>query len=539
MSSLPSVRPEKGRPEAMLPGQPAPHERPQTVYVILDASAESVNLISVEPLLPESGIVADIEVEGVFSTDSDTFYELKSQPITPSGSVTPADPVTPAGAVMTSRVLMRQELMRQQAQDQERREAQKQACSAQQRPTDATPAISVASTLPATPTQVPVEVLKVQTHLENPTKYHIQQAQRQQVKQYLSHTLGNKIANQTLVTSPSPQPAPVLAPAASSTPSSPLAVLSLGSNKEEIEDVIDDIISLESSLNDEFMTLIDSGLHLPSTLPVSGNLLDVYSSQGMAAPTITVSSSCPADLQNVKSELTDAEAKAFMKERQKKDNHNLIERRRRFNINDRIKELGALIPKSSDPEMRWNKGTILKASVDYIRKLQKEQQRAKEMEMRQKKLEHANRSLLLRIQELEMQARLHGVSSSQISDSTLTQTQTLTLDHNPSNDLSKTLLSLNQTTSSFLSPPSSTSSVGGTVTSPLDLGTLSFSELDDPAASVFNPALMAEMGLEDILMDDSGALSPVGGADPLLSSVSPGASKTSSRRSSFSMEEDL
>ncbi len=49
-------------------------------------------------------------------------------------------------------------------------------------------------------------------------------------------------------------------------------------------------------------------------------------------------------------------------------------------------------------EMRWNKGTILKASVDYIRKLQKEQQRAKEMETRQRKLEHANRSLLLRIQ---------------------------------------------------------------------------------------------------------------------------------------------
>lgn len=77
---------------------------------------------------------------------------------------------------------------------------------------------------------------QVQTHLENPTKYHIQQAQRQQVKQYLSHTLGNKLPNQTLVTSPSPQAgsAPELAPAASSTPSSPLAVLSLGSNKEEV-----------------------------------------------------------------------------------------------------------------------------------------------------------------------------------------------------------------------------------------------------------------------------------------------------------------
>ena len=48
--------------------------------------------------------------------------------------------------------------------------------------------------------------------------------------------------------------------------------------------------------------------------------------------------------------------------------------------------------------MRWNKGTILKASVDYIRKLQREQQRAKELETRQKKLEHANRHLILRIQ---------------------------------------------------------------------------------------------------------------------------------------------
>ncbi|MGH0186738.1 UNVERIFIED_CONTAM: hypothetical protein FKN15_022668 [Acipenser sinensis] len=57
-----------------------------------------------------------------------------------------------------------------------------------------------------------------------------------------------------------------------------------------------------------------------------------------------------------------------------------------------------MIPKSSDPEMRWNKGTILKASVDFIRKLQKEQQRSKEMETRQRKLELLNRSLLLRVQ---------------------------------------------------------------------------------------------------------------------------------------------
>lgn len=48
--------------------------------------------------------------------------------------------------------------------------------------------------------------------------------------------------------------------------------------------------------------------------------------------------------------------------------------------------------------MRWNKGTILKASVDYIRMLQREQQRVKELDCRQRKLEHANRHLLLRIQ---------------------------------------------------------------------------------------------------------------------------------------------
>lgn len=48
--------------------------------------------------------------------------------------------------------------------------------------------------------------------------------------------------------------------------------------------------------------------------------------------------------------------------------------------------------------MRWNKGTILKASVEYIKWLQKEQQHARELENRQKKMEHANRKLLLRIQ---------------------------------------------------------------------------------------------------------------------------------------------
>ncbi|XP_049437465.1 transcription factor E3b isoform X1 [Epinephelus fuscoguttatus] len=460
---------------------------------------------------------------------------------------------------MSSRVLLRQQLMREQAQEQERREAQQQASASQLRASDTTPAISV--TLPPNaarppPAQVPVEVLKVQTHLENPTKYHIQQAQRQQVKQYLSTTLGNNAVTQTLGVSPVQQSssAPEVAPSASSAPNSPMALLNIGSNKEEIDDVIDDIISLESSFNDDIITLIDSGLQLPSTLP--GNLLDVYHSPGMAAPTLTVSNSCPADLPKIKREITEADAKALMKERQKKDNHNLIERRRRFNINDRIKELGTLIPKSNDPyhndvsEMRWNKGTILKASVDYIRKLQKEQQRAKDIDMRQKKLEQANHSLMLRIQELEMQARLHGLSTSSSigpglsSDpSLLHQQQVQQSGHSlpASAASSQNLLGMGAAgigqplPASFLSPPSSDSPAGVTISSPLDLGSLSFAELDHTSAS----ALYPDVGLGDILMDDGCTLSPERMAEPLFSPLSPGASKTSSRRSSLEMDEEL
>ena len=81
--------------------------------------------------------------------------------------------------------------------------------------------------------------------------------------------------------------------------------------------------------------------------------------------------SCPANLGLHKHDdvLT---REQYNKERQKKDNHNAIERRRRFNINDRIKELGTLLPKQ-DPEIRPNKGTILKSSVDYIQLLKREQ----------------------------------------------------------------------------------------------------------------------------------------------------------------------
>lgn len=91
--------------------------------------------------------------------------------------------------------------------------------------------------LPSLLTLIP----QVQTHLENPTRYHLQQARRQQVKQYLSTTLGPKLASQALTPPPGaasaqPLPAPEAAHATGPTgsaPNSPMALLTIGSSSEK------------------------------------------------------------------------------------------------------------------------------------------------------------------------------------------------------------------------------------------------------------------------------------------------------------------
>ena len=49
-------------------------------------------------------------------------------------------------------------------------------------------------------------------------------------------------------------------------------------------------------------------------------------------------------------------------------------------------------------DVRQNKGSILKASVDYIRKLKMEQQKKRILEEKMKLQEATNRKLLLKIQ---------------------------------------------------------------------------------------------------------------------------------------------
>lgn len=84
----------------------------------------------------------------------------------------------------------------------------------------------------------------------------------------------------------------------------------------------------------------------------------------------------------------------------------LVERRRRFNINDRIKELGTLLPKTNeflydiilDLHIRQpNKGTILKSSVDYIKCLKYEVTRLRKAEQKQKDLDNQTRRMITRI----------------------------------------------------------------------------------------------------------------------------------------------
>uniref|UniRef100_A0A8C1AR42 Transcription factor EC n=1 Tax=Cyprinus carpio carpio TaxID=630221 RepID=A0A8C1AR42_CYPCA len=372
-------------------------------------------------------------------------------------------------------------------------------------------------------------VSSVQNHLEN-SKYHLHQTQAQQVKQYL--TLGSKLASQAhSVGHPHPGLGSVpvmrnghMPPVSdSSTPGSPVTLLTLANNHDSefpMDEVIDDLISLETGFKDGGLDCMEPGILMQNNVSLNNIMQEVYG----------------VDQEH--------DTRVLAKERQKKNNHNLIERRRRYNINYRIKELGTLIPKSNDPDMRWNKGTILKASVEYIKWLQKEQRHARDLESRQKKLEQANRRLLLRIQELEIQARAHGLPSMaasmgavELSSHLLKQQQQhqLVTPAPPSTQVPP------QPGQPLVCPQEDMSNPEYTQRAPLPAamveqtdGSNTYSDPLSHFTDFFCSTLKEEHRLDEILMDDP--LSPFG-TDPLLSAGSPAASKESSRRSSFSSEE--
>ncbi|KAL0859429.1 hypothetical protein ABMA27_010607 [Loxostege sticticalis] len=299
------------------------------------------------------------------------------------------DPPTFKTLTPTSRTQLKQQLMREHAQEQLRRESLQAQQAGQSKDNEEKKKSSPADVPRIAPNvELPPQVLQVRTVLENPTRYHVIQKQKSQVRQYLSESF----QPQTQVSAPATRSAPAAsAPELGRRPASPDAstssllspgLCSVGTNNSEADEFLEDILSLDGG-----------------TGPLS--------SSGPPSTASSVAGDCAL--------LSDADMHALAKDRQKKDNHNMIERRRRFNINDRIKELGTLLPKTNDPfyevirDVRPNKGTILKSSVDYIKCLRDEVNRLKQSEQRRKQIELHNRKLMLRIQELERLAKLHGL----------------------------------------------------------------------------------------------------------------------------------
>ncbi|XP_067119025.1 transcription factor E3-like [Centruroides vittatus] len=326
---------------------------------------------------------------------------------------------------MISRTNLKQQLQREQTQEQEKKEAEQKQLLIEQRlfscsaPSSSSSAISVPS---AAIVKLPRQVLQVQSRLENPTQYHVIQSQKRQVHQYLSNTHGasGKSLQDSAVGS-SPQVVPVspiqLQNKHEPTPNSPLSVApssSAATSPSEVEEFWDDFSHLETGLDFDGVE-VDCNVNQPNTIPGNTNIINLFAS----IPVVNkVSASCPAEVTRIKEEpalFTEIDIHA-LKDRQKKDNHNMIERRRRYNINDRIKELGTLLPRNNDPyseltrDVRQNKGTILKASVDYLRRLKQEVEKIPIMEEKHRILEQQNKKLLLKIQELEYQMKMHGVN---------------------------------------------------------------------------------------------------------------------------------
>ncbi|XP_023165589.2 microphthalmia-associated transcription factor isoform X3 [Drosophila hydei] len=419
---------------------------------------------------------------------------------------------------------------------------------------------------------VPPQVLQVSTVLENPTRYHVIQKQKNQVRQYLSESLKpsvwecNNFKNKTATNSASTgnlqcasemnnrnvqnersnsfgggdtasniigkhlmhsEDSSLLSPFGGNCSSSffgnDLDGQNIGDQSKGLFNKTN--LNLNSSMTGRTSAIINtmrssnfSGAGTASPLQsTSAPMSPSLSSVATSASELPSFDSDAEDLfddilqndsfnfdKNFSSELsikqepqnlTDAE----IKDRQKKDNHNMIERRRRFNINDRIKELGTLLPKGSEAfyevvrDIRPNKGTILKSSVDYIKCLKHEVSRLRQNESRQRQMELQNRKLISRIRELELQAKSHGIS---LSDYNLTSVSAPT----PANSYLK------------CSSPSSVGHNRHTATSLME------EVIEAKLPLINNDAPGISLNQIDELMED--CKHPVQGGDPMLSSHS-------------------
>nr|XP_037877386.1 microphthalmia-associated transcription factor [Bombyx mori] len=152
----------------------------------------------------------------------------------------------------TSRTQLKQQLMREHAQEQLRRESQNQQAGQSKDNEEHKKKSSPTEVPRITPhVELPPQVLQVRTVLENPTRYHVIQKQKSQVRQYLSESFQPHTQVAT-TRGPPTQSAPELGakpPASPDRPSSSLlspGMCSVGTNNSEADEFLEDILSLDS-----------------------------------------------------------------------------------------------------------------------------------------------------------------------------------------------------------------------------------------------------------------------------------------------------
>jgi len=295
-----------------------------------------------------------------------------------------------------------------------------------------------------------------------------------------------------------------------------------GARKSEFDNIISNDGRIESGTGDEFLDkllstdaalddgavpdikVMDSDINMMSGEVNASTLLDFFNQ-------LTSKSSSSLESLPIKEEpLSEEDLRALQKDRQKKDNHNLIERRRRYNINDRIKELGTLLPKEDDQyfdivrDVRQNKGSILKASVEYIKKLKVDQDRKKYLEEKSRLQEYQNKKLLLKLQEYERHMKAFGISMSTV----------------PTKKNNASMLE-SQYSKTFIYTPQ---------TKEVDVKEEK-EEIELPEA-----CNLSRNELDDLMEDDN---HPLSSSDPMLSSPAPSSFSSSSPSSFYSSDETL
>jgi len=316
-------------------------------------------------------------------------------------------------------------------------------------------------------------------------------------------------------------------------------------NLEEEDEV------LEAGTGDEFLDKLlstDSGLDeggVPDIKVMENDDMNMMSGEVNASTLLdffnqlTSKSSSSLESLPIKEEpLSEEDLRALQKDRQKKDNHNLIERRRRYNINDRIKELGTLLPKEDDTyfdivrDVRQNKGSILKASVEYIKKLKVDQDRKNYLEEKCRLQEYQNKKLLLKLQEYEKQMKSFGIAAG--------STARCQANANPSNTNLASNAKKRSAMSSQRMLESRYSKTFIFTPQTKEVKVKEEAELIELPETSCNLTLesanLTRNDLDDLMEDDS---HPLSSSDPMLSSPAPSSFSSSSPSSFYSSDETL